>query len=72
MLCCLFAALLLCPFGLRAVPRAGKSRVPDCCTNRGAMLAASALALVVLGSAVILTGWLQPAPFRHICGLLAL
>lgn len=69
MLCCLLIALFGSPALLWAGQRTAKGQ--DCCAdNRRTVLMISAAALVGLCSAMLLLGWLQPAPFRHICSLL--
>jgi hypothetical protein len=72
MFCCLFAALLLGPMGLWAIPRAKAGGVPDCCNRSRHKMAI--IAFVVIAAAMLcLAGYLLagtgPEAFRHICSV---
>jgi hypothetical protein len=72
MLCCLFAAMLLGPLGLWALPRVKAQGRPDCCTdNRRKMVAVGLMAVAVaaLCLAGFLVTWTGPAYFQHICSV---
>jgi len=72
MLCCLLIALAGGPLVFWAAPDITRER--DCCAgNRRSILARSAIILgaVTLCLGMVLLAWFQPAPFRHICSVLA-
>ena len=72
MLGCLLAALLAGPVGLWTEPRANPSGSSSRRVNgRRMVLLLSATALIALCAAMLLLLWFQPAPFRHICSVLA-
>jgi len=72
MLCCLIIAFFGGPFLFWTGP--DMARQSDCCAgSRRSILARSAVVFGVgaLCLAMILLAWFQPAPFRHICSVLA-
>jgi hypothetical protein len=66
MICCLFAAALLAPFGLGLSPMMGQSAAA-CCANRRMLFLAAALLVSVAAVCAFFFITLQPAPFHHIC-----
>jgi hypothetical protein len=69
MICCLFIAALLAPFGLKMSPVMGQSAAA-CCANRRMLFLAAAILVSV--AAVCATFFIAPqaAPFHHICRLI--
>lgn len=74
MFCCLFAALVLGPFGLWAMPRAGTQGGADCCAGSRRKIAAFGLIVAAVASlclAAILMIGSGPIYFRNICSVWA-
>ena len=69
MICCLFAAMVLAPFGLWTIPKSGSSAPADCCDTRWLawMLPLTAFAATGLCLAAWFVWLRHPALFHAIC-----
>jgi hypothetical protein len=65
MLCCLFVAALLAPFGVFA--RLPGGQAPACCAKKRMLLLAAGFGVFATGACLLLLIVPQAAPFHHIC-----